>query len=459
MLCNSLLNKQEQKCYCSELRYEDVFLALPVTSVNVLEDSPYTKIILNLGFVYEFQNNLYYLLPGQYVCPAVYHMFIPFAAVIRPGHIAFCDMVSKNADHEDKIEYRRYKSFSSYGTRKMYRQLKKLRISLNGTHGEATNEDDVKTCWNCGGDHVVKDCKKPQDKKLINKNRKQKKDFSKTKVHPNEDKPDLANSDLQKQPKDVIVERGSFTPSMDLFESWNFMYKNDNYEIKSGSKLWIYEIMILIFLFLFGSYMCFFHEALAENEHGSCITIVYLLYSISIFNMVKSIYENHKRRDGRKYLKVAFVEWVEDKDYLATYDNRHDSHSQGKINHNNPIAAWVSIEYSTISKKTGLPKYKCAYKMISFELLSQFLAGEKIMITNNHKDNYARVSRTMRNMCTVNYDRFHYLSLHGYNPDKDGGSVTGEELLGNTVGVAMLWSMANTRDSSKVFGAHLRALN
>jgi hypothetical protein len=114
-------------------------------------------------------------------------------------------------------------------------------------------------------------------------------------------------------------------------------------------------------------------------------------------------------------------------------DQRTDSHAHGEIKYNDPKL--MNIEYIkidpnlqdfwTISKDEHViqrtlytlgfariqPK-KPVSLLVSAEALTQFLSCEKIVLTDSYENNKARVERSMKNICSINFPRYSILDCH-----------------------------------------------
>lgn len=380
---------------------------------------------------------------------------------------------------------------------------------LNGSHGEYTGTDDLKNCWNCGGNHVIKDCKKPRDQEKIAKNRK-------LLVNKDKNVKEEENFNVIVPDIPVEVEEPIPTPTYDLDElrsdidlnGWKFHYptkyqenfslwlllefilyyffftvlifqkliRNENYTLRL---LCLQDLFVLIYRRFFASSTCVLFMSQSKEisytltrcletfEFYELILSILILVGIVIFigkyrlhifanisagsRMLLNIRLYFKRRT---YSRVEFVEWIEDSTrWIIDVDGRHDAHGQGKILHKDPLCALVRVFFYE-KNHYGLMVLNNQTIIISYEAFIQFTSSERTSFLHDFKMNVERIKRAMRNLTTVNYDRFSVLDMNLESP-----MLTGDDILSNSAYVAMLWVLGKSQDHRRVFGAVLENLN
>lgn len=367
-------------------------------------------------------------------------------------------------------------------------------FGLNGSHGEATNEDDL-NCFNCNQPgHIVKDCPEPRNQKLINKNRNAAKKARNAAPTP------VVAPAPQNAPENPVEVREKAKIAlnhltMDDLPEWSFETPTSK-AFTAGTNIvythvirWIcFYVVTSIFWYsminidydysatgwlpcpgYMGSRLkCEFNANFLVVHPVRFMTIATWILSLgtcpfNILNWTLTAFASyyfidHQYRFWRftapriwwfigykrdkHFDTVELVMWDVDNAEYVKEDGRHDSHRQGEIEHYNPLLCtvdhrrWVLDEY-------GSPKRICTSLVISFEMLCQLLASEKISWMADVKDNVARIQRAARSMSRVNYDRYQFVK------DCEVGKYDyviprgGQDVLGNTVDVACLWMLTH----------------
>jgi hypothetical protein len=162
-----------------------------------------------------------------------------------------------------------------------------------------------------------------------------------------------------------------------------------------------------------------------------------------LFIFVDSIDETSFTRKREKFYTHHF-EMFGREEFEGESDLRADSHGHGPVVHNEPAMAnvmftltrphkmkWKQPDYFGQFCKwlVGAPQvHKERMLLVSIEVLTQFLASEKIVLKDLFEDNEARILRCMKNISTVNYNRGEVFNKH-------------QDVLGNTALVAVHYVM------------------
>lgn len=354
-------------------------------------------------------------------------------------------------------------------------------------------------CFNCGKEgHVVAACQSPRNERNIRKNR----TADKKRVRRRPDRTDPPNRDPvptgppSSPPPPPPPPRDLDLPTDDILKGFTFSYKqrdfsptSDNFRILLNSLVclfltWVVGFVMDVFHFdVFyavtrldspGGYLYaartligYYSEPISYLVYHSLFVFVHLLGALlaSVFALLPSAYYLSV---GWNVFRICYLCYYTDLlsriglfitggkpsfrcdvsfcgDVAAnlTSDMRPDAHSAGSIKHEKPLLAWFLIR-KWVLRQTPLgvfPERRSQRLLVSIEALSQFVSSEKIAITNSDKDNYNRILRGMRNLCTMNYNRFDFLHC--------------EDVLGNTAHVALHFCIFNRQRREKMLPSTL----
>lgn len=170
---------------------------------------------------------------------------------------------------------------------------------------------------------------------------------------------------------------------------------------------------------------------------GLISQIINMLYLIVLKRKrIHKSYGNFWNMRGHVWL-VEYLDFFE-----PELDQRPDSHAQADVRHRDPVLANVCVQtfkvirpWWNMWRRTITPVI--SERVISLEAFSQFVSSERIIWTNDKWVNYDRILRALRNLATVNYDRYTFME----NMD----------LLGNTASVAFLYMLHQMEKQSLAF--------